>query len=354
MKDFYAILGVQRNASKDEIVKAYRKGAQQHHPDRNPGDAEAETRFKEIQEAYDTLSDPNKRAEYDMGGQTMQFRTRNGFQGNPFSAFGDMGDFFSNSSYKGRSLTIKQEIELEEAYSGCTKDISIKIKNTCVTCKGLGQVSKEDCANCNGQGFVKTYNAPFEFRANCNVCNGLGKINPIPCTDCNSTGFLSGYKEKKIKVEIPCGVDNGMNIRLSGQGEESIRGGRAGDLIIHILVRDHAIFNREGIDLFVDVPMSYSQMVLGCDIDVPTIGKEVVTIKIPEGTQTHTKFKVRGKGLQLPNGILGDMFVTVKLEIPKNLSSDYKESVKKLMVHEMSNIGHKREQWIKNIKQKDR
>lgn len=354
MKDFYAILGVQRNASKDEIVKAYRKGAQQHHPDRNPGDAEAETRFKEIQEAYDTLSDPNKRAEYDMGGQTMQFRTRNGFQGNPFSVFGDMGDFFSNSSYKGRSLTIKQEIELEEAYSGCTKDISIKIKNTCVTCKGLGQVSKEDCANCNGQGFVKTYNAPFEFRANCNVCNGLGKINPIPCTDCNSTGFLSGYKEKKIKVEIPCGVDNGMNIRLSGQGEESIRGGRAGDLIIHILVRDHAIFNREGIDLFVDVPMSYSQMVLGCDIDVPTIGKEVVTIKIPEGTQTHTKFKVRGKGLQLPNGILGDMFVTVKLEIPKNLSSDYKESVKKLMVHEMSNIGHKREQWIKNIKQKDR
>jgi molecular chaperone DnaJ len=354
MKDFYAILGVQKNASKDEIVKAYRKGAQQHHPDRNPGDAESEKRFREIQEAYDTLSDPNKRADYDMGGHTMQFRTRNGFQGNPFSSFGDMGDFFSNSSYRGRNLTIKQEIELEEAYQGCSKEISIKIKNTCTTCKGLGQVSKEDCANCNGQGFVKTFNAPFEFRTNCSVCHGLGKINPIPCNDCNQTGFLAGYKEKKIKIEIPCGIDNGINIKFTGEGEESIRGGRSGDLVVHILIRDHPIYTREGIDLFVDVPMSYSQMVLGCDIDVPTISKEIVTIKIPEGTQTHTKFKVRGKGMMLPNGILGDMFVTVKLEIPKKISEDYKESIKKLMVHEMGNLGFKREQWIKNIKEKSK
>jgi molecular chaperone DnaJ len=350
MKDPYSVLGVAKNATKEEIVKAYRKGAQTHHPDRNPGDSEAEARFREIQEAYDILSDDSKRSQYDSNGFSMHFRNR-GSEGNPFGPdFGDvMNEIFGKSTFRGRNMTVRLEIDLEEAYSGCTKEISLKLKNTCNTCKGLGQLSSEVCGSCQGQGFTKVNNAPFEFRTNCQVCNGLGKINPIPCDDCNANGFLAGHKEKKIQIQIPCGIDDAMNLKLVGEGEESVRGGRPGDLIVHILVREHAIFTRDGIDLLIDVPMTYSQLVFGCDIDVVTIGKEVVTVKIPEGTQSHAKFKIRGKGMIMPNGVYGDLFITVKIEIPKNISLDYKENIKKLMPFEMNNLGFKREQWLKNV-----
>ena len=354
-KDPYAVLGVPKTASKEEIVKAYRKGAQTHHPDKNPGDAEAEARFREIQEAYDILSDENKKSQYDSGGFTMNFRQRSSDSGNFGSAFNDvMSEIFGGGGVRGRTLTVRLEIDLEESYTGCTKEIYLKLKNHCTTCKGLGQVSSDTCANCNGQGFVKVNNAPFEFRSNCNVCNGLGKINPIPCNDCNSTGFLSGYKEKRLNIQIPCGVDSGMNLKVIGEGEESIRGGKPGDLIVHVLIKDHNQFKREGIDLFVDVPMTYSQLVFGCEIDVTTISKEVVTIKIPEGTQSHFKFKVRGHGMRLPNGVHGDLFVTVKIEIPKNIPAEYKDAVKKLMPFEMNHLGPRREQWLKNVNENNK
>jgi len=356
MKDPYSVLGVAKNATKEEIVKAYRKGAQTHHPDRNPGDSEAEVRFREIQEAYDILSDDSKRADYDRNGFSMHFRNRGNAGGSPFNAdFGEvMSEIFGKSTFRGRNLNVRVEIDLEEAYNGCTKEIFLKLKNTCTTCKGLGQLSNEVCGSCQGQGFTKVNNAPFEFRTNCSVCNGLGKINPIPCNDCKASGFLSGYKEKKIQVLIPCGIDDGMVLKLNGEGEESVRGGRQGDLIVHVLVREHSLFTRDGIDLMVDVPMTYSQLVFGCDIDVTTIGKEVVTVKIPEGTQSHSKFKIRGKGMRLPNGVYGDLFITVKIEIPKNVSIEYKESVKKLMPFEMNNLGAKREQWLKNVNQNNK
>lgn len=350
MKDPYSVLGVAKNATKEEIVKAYRKGAQTHHPDRNPGDNGAESRFREIQEAYDILSNDAKRAEFDQNGFTMHFRNRNAGP-NPFEGnFGDvMNEIFGKSTFRGRSFNARVELDLEEAYEGCKKDILLKLRNNCPTCKGHGQLSNEVCGSCQGNGFTKVNNAPFEFRQNCSVCNGLGKINPIPCNDCNGTGFLSGHKDKTLTVQIPCGIDDGMNIKISGEGEESVRGGKSGDLHLHILIREHPIFKREGIDLFVDVPMTYSQLVFGCDIDVTTISKEIVSVKIPEGTQSHSKFKVRGKGMRLPNGVHGDLFITVKIEVPKNLSAEYKENVKKLIPFEMINIGHKREQWIKNV-----
>jgi len=351
MKDYYVALGVPRNASKEDIVRAYRKGAQTHHPDRNPGDSDAEKRFREIQEAYEILNDPEKRAEYDSGGHSMHFRMR-GFEGNPFT--GSFGDIFQNSSYRGRNLTVRLEIDLSEAYSGCIKEIIIKVKNTCTTCKGQGQVSNESCANCNGQGFTKVNNAPFEFRTNCSICNGLGKINPITCVDCNGSGMLSGYKEKKIQVQIPCGVDSGINLKMSGQGEESIRGGNPGDLIVHILVKEHDCFQREGIDLLVDVPLAFSQLTFGCEVEIPTICDEMLTCKIPTGTQSHAKFKLGGKGMKLPNGVYGDMIVTVKVEVPKGITSEYKEAILKLQDFEKNNFGPRRQRWLKIVGKKDK
>jgi|688.fasta_scaffold00185_101 molecular chaperone DnaJ len=353
MKDPYAVLGVPKNATKDDIVRAYRKGALKHHPDKNPGDSEADVRFREIQESYDILINDNKRAEYDSVGPSMHFRRR-GFEGGSFNgSFGDvMNDFFQHSTFRGRNLTIRLEIDLQEVYTGCDKDLIVKMKNTCTTCKGQGQVSNEACGNCNGEGFTKVNNAPFEFRTNCSVCNGLGKINPILCVDCNGTGLLSGYKEKNIKIQIPCGIESGMNLKISGQGEESLRGGKSGDLIVHVLVREHECFDRDGIDLSIDVPVSYSQLVLGCDLLVPTITDEMITVKIPEGTQSHAKFKLRGRGLQLPNGILGDMYVSVKLEVPKKISNEYMQSIKKIEEYEKTTIGERREKWIKIINKK--
>ena len=354
MKDLYAILGVPKNASKEDITKAYRKGAQQHHPDRNPGDAEAEVRFREIQEAYDVLGDPAKRQDYDNGGSSMHFRMRGG--GQPFGDhFSDiMSNIFGASSFRGRNLTIRVEISLQEAYSGCKKEINIKVKNTCTTCKGHGQVSNENCASCAGTGFTKINNAPFEFRQNCSVCNGLGKINPIPCNDCKGSGSLSGYKEKKIEVNIPCGVESGMNLRLPGMGEESLRGGHSGDLIVHVLVNEHEYFHRDGIDLMIDVPLTYSQLALGCEVEIPTICDEILTCKIPEGTQSHTKFKLGGKGMILPNGIMGDMIVTVKMETPKNMTQEYKDAIKTLQEFEKNQVGERRIRWQKIIAKKSK
>jgi molecular chaperone DnaJ len=343
MKDFYAILGVAKNATKDEIVKAYRKGAQIHHPDKNPGDSEAESRFRDIQEAYDVLSSASKRAEYDSGGPSMRFRSRSsdGFDGM-------MNDFFQNSSFRGRNIQIRLEIDLQEAYSGCVKVVAIKTKNICDGCKGQGQVSNDNCPTCMGQGFVKVNNAPFEFRTNCQTCSGLGKINPAPCKECAGTGTLDGHKEKQIQISIPCGVENGTQFRMVGQGEESIRGGRNGDVIIYVLIKDHPFFTRDGLDLLVDVPVSYTQLVLGCELEIPSISGERIIVKIPQGTQSHAKLKARGKGMIVPAGILGDIIVTVKIETPKELSEDYKNVILNLKNFETIQVDPKRQQWLKN------
>ena len=349
MKDYYAILGVPRTASKDEIVKAYRKGAQQHHPDRNPGDAEAEARFKEIQEAYDVLSDTNKKADYDSGGMTMRFNRRST---SDFNFDGMVNDFFQNASYRGRNIQIRLELDLEEVYKGGPKTIFYKTRNLCSTCHGQGQLCQDTCTNCNGQGFVKVNNAPFEFRTNCTSCSGLGKINPKKCDDCNGSGSLPGYKENKVDINIPKGVSEGTQFRLVGLGEQSIRpGGKPGDAIVFVLIKDHPVFSRDGIDLLVDVPVSYTQLALGSEIEVPTIAGEKILLKVPSGTQSHSKLKIKGKGVQMHNNTLheGDLIVNVKAETPKNISEEYKNLLISLSELEKTNIGPKRELWLKNI-----
>lgn len=349
MKDYYAILGVPRNASKDEIVKAYRKGAQQHHPDRNPGDSEAEARFKEIQEAYDILNDANKKADYDSGGITMRFNRRST---SDFNFDGMANDFFQNASFRGRNIQIRLELDLEEVYRGGPKTVFYKTRNLCSTCHGQGQICQDNCTNCNGQGFVKVNNAPFEFRTNCTACSGLGKINPKKCDDCNGSGSLPGYKENRVEVNIPKGVSEGTQFRLIGLGEQSIRpGGKPGDAIVFVLIKEHLVFNRDGIDLLIDVPVSYTQLALGSEIEVPNISGEKILLKIPAGTQSHSKLKIKGKGLQMHNNALheGDLIVTVKAETPKNLSEEYKNLLVSLSELEKANIGPKKELWLKNI-----
>jgi molecular chaperone DnaJ len=348
MKDLYAVLGIPKTATKEEITKAYRKGAKTHHPDVNPGDADAARRFGEIQEAYDILSDPNKRAEYDRG-PTMHFRRGNASPFSGFDPFAEMAaDFFHKSNFRGRNLQVRLELDLYEVYTGCKKQIFLKIKNKCNTCKGQGQTSSENCSHCNGEGFVKVNNAPFEFRTNCTFCNGSGKVNPKPCSDCSGKGTIPGYKEKKIEIEIPCGIDNGMQVRVHGEGEESQKGGNPGDVIVFIIVKDHPIFTRQGIDLFVDVPVSYTQLALGSDVEIPTLSGDKILLKIPAGTQSHSKFKINAKGLPAPQGVIGDMFVTVKVETPKELTDEYKNALEILRTLEDSQIGPKRTLWQKN------
>jgi molecular chaperone DnaJ len=352
MKDLYAVLGVSRNATKDEIVKAYRKGAKTHHPDVNPGDPDASRRFGEIQEAYDILSEPEKRAEYDAGGSRMNFRRRDSGMGNPFSDM--MNDFFGNNTFRGRNVQIRLEIDLEEAYTGCKKTIKVKSKNKCETCKGQGSVSTDVCQACKGEGFIKVQNAPFEFRKSCGDCNGSGKIDLKPCDDCQATGTKAGFAEREIEVEVPMGMDSGMQIRLPGHGEESIKGGKPGDLVVFIVVRDHAFFQRDGIDLMIDIPVSYTQLALGCELEIPTLANERLNIKVPAGTQSHSKFKLRGKGLPVPQGFIGDLIATVKVEIPKNTSKDYEDALKNLVNFEQQNIGPKKELWLKNMSKANR
>lgn len=347
MKDYYALLGVQKGATKDEIVKAYRRGAQQHHPDRNPGDAEAEARFKEIQEAYDVLSDPLKRSEYDSGGSTMRFSRRSP---GDFNFDGMMNDLFQNASFRGRNIQIRLELDLEEAYKGGVKSVFYKTRNLCPACHGQGQNYCDVCTACGGQGFTKVNNAPFEFRTNCTNCAGVGKVNPKKCDDCDGSGALPGYKENKVDVNLPKGVAEGTQFRLVGLGESSIRpGGKAGDAIVFVLLKEHPLFTRDGIDLHLEIPVSYTQLVLGADLEVPTIGGEKILLKIPPGTQSHAKLKVKGMGMQTSGGAFaeGDLIVTVKVETPKEIGDDYKSAVEALAEFERTRAGPKRHLWQK-------
>lgn len=351
MKDPYAVLGVSKNATKEDIVKAYRKGAQQHHPDRNPGDQDAEARFRDIQQAYEILSDPIKKSEYDSGGSTMRFRTRTS---DGFGFDGMMNDFFQNSTFRGRNVQVRLEIDLKEAYTGCNKIVLFKTKNICVNCKGSGQIAVDNCPTCEGQGFTKVNNAPFEFRTNCTTCSGSGKVNPKKCDDCNGSGALPGYKERKSELVLPMGVSNNTQVRLVGQGEESIRpGGKPGDAIVFIIIRDHSYFTRDGLDLFVDIPVSYTQLVLGCELEFYNLVDEKIVLKVPAGTQSHSKLKIRGRGMIIPSGVAGDIIVTLKVETPTKINDDYKESILALKGFEENQIDPKRQQWQKNVLKSD-
>ena len=325
-RDYYEVLGVSKGASEEEIKKAYKKLARKYHPDMNPGDKEAEEKFKEVNEANEVLSDPEKKARYD------QF----GFAGvDPSYGAGAGGGAYGAGGFdRGESLRTSVTISFEEAAFGCEKEISIERVEQCDTCRGTGcekGTTAEVCPDCRGTGMVQQRRqTPLGFMstsAPCGRCGGKGRIIHQPCKACHGSGQLR--RRKTLKVTIPAGIDNGQTISLRGQGNAGRNGGPAGDLLIVIAVRPHEIFRREGTSVLCEAPITFTQAVLGAELEIPTIDGKV-KYSIPEGTQSGTTFRLKGKGIPGLNGrARGDQYVTVYIETPRNLNREQKEALRK-------------------------
>lgn len=346
-RDYYEVLGVERGADDASIKKAYRQLAKKYHPDMNPGDEEAEKKFKEASEAYAVLSDPDKRRQYDQFGHSaFEGGGAGGFGGFDFGGadfsdiFGDIfGDFFgggsrssrSNGPMKGANLRTSVRISFNEAVFGVERELDLNLKDTCKTCNGTGAkpgTSPETCHRCGGRGQVVTqHQTPFGTIRNsqvCPDCNGTGKTIKDKCPDCHGSGYISG--RKKIQVSIPAGIDNGQSVRIRDKGEPGVNGGPRGDLLVEVVVDRHPIFQRQDMNIFSTVPMSFAVAALGGEILIDTVdGKVVYDVKA--GTQTDTRVRLRGKGVpSLRNKeIRGDHYVTLVVQVPDKLSNEAKE-----------------------------
>jgi molecular chaperone DnaJ len=345
-RDYYEVLGVAKGADDKDIKKAYKRLAMKFHPDRTQGDKGMEEKFKEVQEAYEVLSDDQKRAAYDRFGHAGVDPNRGGggFGGGAGGAdfgdiFGDVfGDIFGGGGRRGQSraqrgsdLRYNLELSLEEAVRGKSVDIKVPTMVGCDSCDGSGAkkgTSAKSCPTCHGAGQVTMRQGFFAVQQTCPTCNGRGKIIPEPCTKCHGEGRIE--KTKTLSVKIPAGVDTGDRIRLTGEGEAGMHGAPAGDLYVQVHVREHPIFVREGNNLYCDVPLSFTTAALGGEIDVPTLDGRV-KLKIPAETQTDKMFRLRGKGVQsVRGGGVGDLVCKVVIETPVNLSDKQKELLRQL------------------------
>ena len=352
-RDYYEVLGVDRGADDATLKKAYRKLAKKYHPDMNPGDAEAEQKFKEATEAYGILSDPEKRKTYDQFGHAAFENGGGGGAGgyggfDGFNFSGDMGDIFgdifgggrtsgrraNNGPMKGSNLRAVVHITFQEAIFGCEKELELTLKDTCKTCGGNGAkpgTSPETCPKCNGSGqVVYTQQSMFGMVRNvqaCPECNGTGKIIKEKCSDCRGTGFTSS--RKKIQVSIPAGIDDGQSIRIREKGEPGLNGGPRGDLLVEVQVANHPIFQRQDMNIFSTVPLTYAQAALGGTVRINTVDGEV-EYEVKPGTQTDTKIRLRGKGVpSLRNkSVRGDHYVTFVVQVPTKLSEEAKEALR--------------------------
>ncbi|STX50588.1 molecular chaperone DnaJ [Legionella busanensis] len=340
-RDYYEVLGVNRNADDNEIKKAYRKLAMKYHPDRNPNDNDAEEKFKEIQSAYAILSDPQKRAMYDQYGHA-GVSGGAGAGGFGFGGFGDVfEDIFENifsggrarqsRAHRGADLQFNVQLTLEEAAVGKQIEITVPRHATCQNCAGSGAKpgsSPKNCETCNGVGQVRIQQGFFSIQQTCPSCHGEGKVITDPCTSCHGQGRVR--ESKKLTVKIPAGVDNGDRVRLSGEGEAGLHGGSPGDLYVQINIKAHSIFERHENDLHCEVPISFATAALGGTIEVPTLEGRV-TLKIPAETQTGKVFRLRGKGMKSVRGHApGDLLCRVAVETPVNLSREQKDLLTKL------------------------
>lgn len=382
-RDYYEVLGIGKNASDNEIKSAYRKLAKKYHPDLNPGDKEAEEKFKEVNEANDVLSDPEKRKRYDQFGFAGVDPNYAAQQGGGAGGFGggfggvDLGDLFGdifgsggfggfggfggssranpNAPRKGHDIQASVILTFEEAAHGCSKTVTINRQETCRDCGGSGAehgTSPETCPHCGGRGYVVTQQrTPFgvmQSQQPCSYCGGRGTIIKNPCRTCRGTGKTGA--RKTLEVRIPAGIDDDQNIALRGQGDAGSNGGPAGDVIVHVTVKPDPVFERDGFDVWVHEPITFSQAVLGAEITVPTVdGKVAYTI--PEGTQSGTRFRLRGKGIQYLNGRgRGDQYVVVDVEIPKKLTKAQRDALKAFEDTLKDDNYEKRKGFFKNLK----
>ena len=334
-RDYYEVLGLQKGADDGAIKKAYRSLAKKYHPDLNPGDAAAEEKFKEVNEAYAVLSDPEQKAKYDQYGHAA-FDPSSGFGGGGFGGFGGFGGGGSrrrNGPVRGDDIGVHITISFEEAAFGTKKDITYNRIQKCPDCDGSGAekgTSPESCPQCHGSGQMRVNQRlggmQFQTTTTCSNCRGSGKIIKSPCKNCNSKGYVK--VSKKLEVNIPAGIDDGERIALRGQGCDGRNGGSTGDLILNVNVKPHSIFERDGYDIYCEVPITIVEATLGAEIDVPTLeGK--VKFKIPEGTQPNSRFSIKQKGITMINSQRkGDLYFDVNVEIPKNLTEKQKEHMR--------------------------
>lgn len=362
-RDYYETLGVQRNASEIELKSAYRRLAKDFHPDRNAGDKDAERKFKEVNEAYEALKDPQKRAAYDqfghaafdgMGGRGGQQGFGPDFASSMSDIFDDLfGEFMggrrgpggggaqgrrSGGKERGADLRYNLEITLSEAFTGKTSQIRVPASVSCETCDGTGAkagTKPKACATCGGHGKVRASQGFFTIERTCPSCHGRGELIEVPCDACQGAGRTT--KERTLSVNIPSGVEDGTRIRLAAEGEAGLRGGPAGDLYIFLSIKAHEFFQRDGADVFCKVPISMTTAALGGQIDVPTLEGVSTRVKVPEGTESGKQFRLKGKGMPvLRSKVTGDMYIQVDVETPKNLSKRQRE-----LLEEFDKLSHK-------------
>jgi molecular chaperone DnaJ len=347
-KDYYEVLGVARNAPEADIKKAYRRLAMKHHPDRNPGDKAAEEKFKEVQAAYEVLSDASKRAAYDQFGHAGVDPSAGGAGPGGFYAgaggasfsdiFGDVfGDIFgggrrgAGGAFRGSDLRYSLELSLEDAVKGTSVQIRVPKLDTCGTCHGSGAkpgTQPVSCRTCGGHGQVRMQQGFFSIQQTCPACHGQGKVVSDPCATCHGQGRVQ--TTKTLSVKVPAGVDEGDQIRLGGEGEAGEGGGPAGDLYVQVRLKPHAIFKRDHDDLYCEMPVSFATAAMGGELDVPTLDGRA-NIKIPAGTQSEKLFRLRGKGVRnVRSGAQGDLYCKVAVETPVNLTAEQKDLLKRL------------------------
>ncbi len=370
-KDYYELLGVSKSASKDEIKRAFRKLAMKYHPDKNQGDPEAEKKFKEINQAYEVLKDDKKKEAYDKFGTT-DFQNSGGFGGfdsQGASGFEDLGDIFgdifgdfmggrggrkksSSANFAGSSLKYSLEITLEEAYLGCTKNISFKSHVKCDLCNASGSSDSSGstrCSSCGGSGKVRYQQGFFMIEKTCHSCAGAGVVIKNPCKKCHGQGRYQ--KNRDISVKIPAGISEGERIRLFKEGEAGIRGGASGDLFISISVKRHDFYEREERDLHCVATIKMTSAILGDKIEIPTLDGHVANVVIPSGTQHNTKLRLKDKGMPVTKSTArGDLYVHIKVEMPVNISEKQKELIEQFDSLSKSDHSPKSESFLSKVK----